>query len=83
MGYSMMMHMISCCESTTRILSYDHFLTKVIKDVDVDLNREMDFEAPSTYDIYDDQSMGRMKFEKALDGSWVRKANRAPAQAQG
>ena len=25
--------------------------------------------------------MGRMKFEKAQDGSWVRKAERAPAQA--
>ena len=83
LGYSMIMHMISCCESTTRILPYDHFLTKVFKDVDVDLKREMDFEAPNTYDTYDDQSMGRMKFEKALDGSWVRKAKRTPAQAQG
>ena len=83
MGYSMMMHMISCCESTTRILPYDHFLTKVFKDVDVDLNKEMEFEAPSTFDTYDDQSMGRMKFEKTLNGSWVRKAKRAPTQAQG
>ena len=28
-GYLMMMHMISCVESTTRVLSYDRFLTRV------------------------------------------------------
>ena len=65
----MMMHMISCCESTTLVLPYGRFLTRVFKDVDVDLTRETDFEAPSAYDMYDDQSMGQMKFEKALDGS--------------
>ena len=65
----MMMHMISCCESMTRVLPYGRFLTRVFKDVDVDLTRETDFEAPSAYDTYDDQSMGQMKFEKALDGS--------------
>ena len=43
--------------------------------------REMDFEAFITYDTYDDQSMGRIKFKKALDGYWVRKAKRAPTQA--
>ena len=37
----------------------------------------MKFEALSTYDTYDDQSMERMKFEKAPDGSWFRKAKRA------
>ncbi|RVW20890.1 hypothetical protein CK203_113691 [Vitis vinifera] len=41
-----------------------------LTDVDVYLSRETDFESPSTYDTYDDQSMGRMKFEKALNGSW-------------
>ena len=75
MGY-LMMHMISCCESTTRVLPYDRFLAKVFNDVGVDLSREMDFEAPNTYDIYDEQSMGRMKFEKAPDGSWIRRAKR-------
>ena len=34
-------------------------------------------------DTYDDQSMGQMKFEKAPNGSWVRKADRAPTQARG
>ena len=76
----MMMHMISCCENTTRVLPYDRFLTKVLKDFSIDLSREIDFEAPSAYD---DQSMGMMKFEKALDGSWVRKAKRALAHARG
>ena len=79
----MIIHMFSCCESTTRVLPYDHFLTRVFKDADVDLSRETDFEAPNTYDMYDDQSMGRMKFAKALDGSWVRKVERALAQAWG
>ena len=74
MGYLMMMHMISCCKSMTRVLPYGRFLTKVFKDVSVDLSRETDFEVPSTYDTYDDQSMARMKFEKVSDGSWVRKA---------
>ncbi|KAL6336078.1 hypothetical protein AAG906_010350 [Vitis piasezkii] len=71
LGYLMMMHMIACCESTTRVLSYGHFLTRVFKDVGINLSREMDFEAFNTYDTYGDQSMGMMKFEKDLDGSWA------------
>ena len=39
-GYLMMMRMISCYESTIRVLSYDRFLTRVFKDVKVDLSRE-------------------------------------------
>ncbi|RVW55830.1 hypothetical protein CK203_075785 [Vitis vinifera] len=69
-GYLMMMHMISCVESLTRVLPYDRFFTRAFKDVGVDLSRETDFEAPTTYDTYDEQSLGRMKFEKAPDGSW-------------
>ncbi|RVW23100.1 hypothetical protein CK203_099960 [Vitis vinifera] len=37
LGYLMMMHMISCCQSMTRVLPYGSFLTKVFKDVGVDL----------------------------------------------
>ena len=72
-GYLMMMHMISCVESTTRELPYGGFLTRVFKDAEVDLSRETDFEAPTSYDMYDEQSLGRMKFKKAPDGSWVRR----------
>ena len=79
-GYLMIMHMISCVESTTRVLPYDCFLTRVFKDARVDLSRETDFEAPTSYDTYDEQSLGRMKFEKAPDGSWIRRAER---QARG
>nr|CAN65058.1 hypothetical protein VITISV_008902 [Vitis vinifera] len=79
-GYLMMMHMISYVESSTRVLPYGRFLTRAFKDAGVDLSRETNFEAPTTYDMYDEQSLGRMKFEKAPDGSWVRKAER---QAQG
>ena len=57
-GYLMMMHMISCCENTTRVLPYDCFLTRVFKDTRVDLSKEMDFETPTSYDTYDEQSLG-------------------------
>ena len=83
LGYLMMMHMIACCESTTRVLSYGRFISRVFKDVGVDLSREMDFEAPSTYDTYDDQSMGWMKYEKAPNDSWIRKVERAQPQGHG
>ncbi|RVW56505.1 hypothetical protein CK203_072491 [Vitis vinifera] len=62
-GYLMMMHMISCIESTTHVLPYDRFLTLVFKDVGVDLSKKTDFEAPTSYDTYDEQSLGRMKTE--------------------
>ena len=78
-GYLMMMHMISCVESTTRVLPYGRFLTRVFKDARVDLSRKTDFEAPTSYDTYDEQSLGRMKFKKTLDGSWIRRAERPPA----
>ena len=64
-----MMHMISCYESTTRVLPYGRCLTRVFEDVGVDLSREIDFEAPSIYDTYDEQSLEWMKFEKSLNGS--------------
>ena len=78
----MMMHMISCIESTTRVLPYGRFLTGVFKDAEVDLSRETDFEAPTIYDTYDEQSLRRMKFEKAPNGSWIRRAKRQ-ARGQG
>ncbi|KAL6350623.1 hypothetical protein AAG906_022333 [Vitis piasezkii] len=56
--------------STTRVLPYSCFLTRVFKDAGVDLSRETNFEVLNTYDTYDDRSIGKMKFEEALDGSW-------------
>ena len=81
--YLMMMHMISCCESMTRVLPYNRFLTRVFKDVGVDLSRETNFEVPSIYVTYDEQSLGQMKFEKAPDGSWIKIGERPPTQAWG
>ena len=75
----MMMHMMACCESSTRVLPYGRFLTRVFKDARVDLSREQEFEAPSSYDTYDEQSLARMKFEKDPDGSWIRKVKRPVA----
>ena len=57
LGYLMMIHMISCCEIKTRVLPYGCFLTRVFKDVGVDLSKETNFEAPNIYDMYDDLSM--------------------------
>ena len=57
-GYLMMLHMISCCENTTRVLPYGCFLTRVFKYVGIDLSRETDFETPNVYDTYDEQSLG-------------------------
>ena len=79
-GYLMMMNMISYIESTTRVLPYGRFLTRVFKDSRVDLSIETNFEAPTSYDTYDEQSLGRMKFEKAPNDSWIRRAER---QARG
>ncbi|WKA05332.1 hypothetical protein VitviT2T_023306 [Vitis vinifera] len=67
----------------TRVLPYGRFLTRVFKDVGVDLGRETDFKAPNAYDTYDEQSMGWLKFEKVPDGSWVRRAERPLTQARG
>ena len=53
-GYLMMMHMISCCKSTTQVLPYGRFRTRVFKDVEVDLSKETDFEALTSYDTYDE-----------------------------
>nr|CAN75019.1 hypothetical protein VITISV_040230 [Vitis vinifera] len=60
-GYVMMMHMMACCERPKRILPYGRFMTRVFKDAGVDLSREQEVEAPSSYDTYDEQSMARMK----------------------
>ena len=78
----MMMHIISCVESTKRVLPYGRFFTRVFKDAGVDLSKETDFKAPTSYDMYDEQSLGRMKFKKALNGSWVRRVERQ-ARGQG
>ena len=81
-GYVMMMHMMACCERPKRILPYGRFMTRVFKDAGVDLSKEQEVEAPSSYDTYDEQSMARMKLEKAPDGSWIRRVDRPVPQPQ-
>ena len=65
LGYLMMMHMINCYKSMTRAFSYRHFLSLVFKKAIINLSREIDCEAPSIHDTYNDQSPRMMKFEKA------------------
>ncbi|KAL6329594.1 hypothetical protein AAG906_022559 [Vitis piasezkii] len=42
---------------------------RVSDDDAYDILLETNFEAPTSYDTYDEQSLGRTKFEKTLDGS--------------
>ena len=63
--------MVICCESTTRILPYGHIMTKIFKAFGIDLTLEDEVEEQSPYDTYNGMSMGRMKFEKVVKGSWV------------
>ena len=79
LGYLMMMHMITCYKSTTKAFSYRHFLSLVFKKAIINLSREIDCEAPSIHDTYNDQSPRMMKFEKAPNDSWIRKVERALA----
>ena len=66
-----MNHMVTCCESKTRILLYGRIMTRVFKAFGIYLTLEDEAEEPLPYDTYNGMSMGRMKFEKAVDGSWV------------
>ena len=63
-GYIIMNHTATCCESKTRILPYGRIITKVFKAFGNEFNLDDE--------INNDMSMGRMKFEKVVDGSWVR-----------
>ena len=48
----MMHHMIACYENTTHVVPYTHFLSKVFKEVGIDLFRERDIDVLSIYDTY-------------------------------
>ena len=48
----MMHHMMSCCKSKTRVLSYGRFPMKVYKDVGIDLTKEKDVQVPTIYKTY-------------------------------
>ncbi|RVW67934.1 hypothetical protein CK203_064384 [Vitis vinifera] len=75
-----LLHLIATRRTSRRehdpVLPYGRLPYSSFKDVGVDLSRETDFEAPTSYDTYDEQSLGRMKFEKAPDGSWIRRSER-------
>ena len=63
--------MVACCESKTCILPYGRIMTRVFKAFGIYLTLKDEVEDPSPYGTYNGMSMGRMKFEKAADGSWV------------
>ena len=70
-GYIIMNHMVVSCENKTRILPYGRNMTKVFKEFGIEFTLDDEVDEPSPYDTYNDMAMGRMKFEKAFDGSWV------------
>ena len=70
LGYIMLNHMIAHCESTTRVLPYGHFLTKVVREFGLDLSTETENDKVFVFDTYTKLTMGRMKFVKLEDGEW-------------
>ena len=64
LGYLMMMHIIVCCESKTRVFPYSRFFALVFKEVGINLSKEIEFEAPSIYDTYNDQPMVRINLRR-------------------
>ena len=71
-GYIIMNHMAACGESKTLILPYGHIMTRVFKAFGIEFTLDDEVDESSPYDTYNDMSMGRVKFQKATDGSWVR-----------
>ena len=47
-----MNHMVTSCESKTRILPYGSIMTKVFKAFGIDLTLEDEVDEPSSYDTY-------------------------------
>ena len=68
----MLNHMIACCKSTTRVLPYGLFFTKVFKEFGLDLSTETKNDKVSVFDTYTESTTGRMKFVKSEDGEWRR-----------
>ena len=65
-------HMIAYCESTTRVLPYGRFLTKVFREFGLDLSTEIESDKVSMFDTYIELTIGIMKFVKSEDGEWRR-----------
>ena len=59
LGYIMLNHMISCCESTTRVLPYGRFLTKIFRKFGLDLLTKTESDKVFMFDTYIESTMGR------------------------
>ena len=79
LGYIMLNHMIACCESTTRVLPYGHFLMKVFKKFGLDLSIETKSDKVSVSETYTESTIGIMKFMKLEDGEWRRMGDEVEA----
>ena len=78
-GYTMLNHMIACCESTTRVLPYGHFLKKVFREFGLDLSTETESDKVFVFDTYTESTIRRMKFMKLEDGEWRRMGDKVEA----
>ena len=68
----MLHHLITCYESTTWVLLNGHFLTKVFREISLDLSIETESDKVYVFNTYIESTMGRMKFVKSEDGEWRR-----------
>ena len=59
-GYIIMNHIVTCCESKTHILPYGRIMTKVFKAFGIEFTHDDEINESSPYDTYNDMSMGRM-----------------------
>lgn len=74
MGYIIFLHMRACLESTTSLLSYGMFITKIMKFFNVNLSRESDARKLKKFATYNIASLHQMNFERNKNGKWRRKS---------
>ena len=67
--------MKKCTDSTTSVLPYGMFITKIMKVFGVKLREELKIWKLKGYPIYNISMLGCMKFELMEDRTWIRKDN--------
>lgn len=80
MGHIIFRHMKACSLSEDSILPYGMFITKIVKNFNVNLQREIDNKKLKSFDTYDRASLRRMHFVRKKDGSWGRKSSVLPSK---
>ena len=81
LGYIMLNHMFAYLKSTTLVLPYGCFLTKVFREFGLDLSTETESDKIYVFDAYTKSTMGRMKFVKLEDGEWRHMGDKVEADS--